>query len=111
MAKPRILHAGFEMWTVRISRSLPSIALILAVPFDGSRSRTFLCAPATAGHTIRMVPALRVLRPADYSRTTTRLTMENFSSKLAKCRPPEVRSRAGAVRGRHARDRESLGVA
>src|SRR5580698_5999575 len=111
MGKLRTLPAEFEMWMVKLSRSLPSIAHTLAVRCAGSRNRTSSCVRAMAALTIKMVPALLGLRLADSSHTTTELTMESSSSKLAKCQQPGIQPRVCQARGGHARDPQSRRVA
>ncbi len=87
MAKPATLHAGCATLTIRRFKFLRSTVRILDARFAGFPSRTCLCVPATAALTTRTDPVLQDLPSADYSSTATKLRTENFSSKLAKCRP------------------------
>src|SRR5260370_38112825 len=88
MAKRLIYHAGSETLTIKLSRSLPSTARTSDVRFAGFHNRVCSCVPVTAEHITRTVRAPLDLPSAACSSTATKLRMENFSSKLARDRPP-----------------------
>src|ERR1700758_4018297 len=70
---------------IKPSRSLPSTARTWDVRFDGFHNRVSSCVPVTEELITRTVRApLDLLSAACFS-TATKLKMENFSSKLARC--------------------------
>ena len=83
--RPGTSRAGFVGWMIKPSRSLPSTARTSDVRFDGFHNQVSSCVPVTAEPITRTVRAPLDLPNAVCSSTATKLRMEGFSSKLAKC--------------------------
>src|SRR5260370_35473967 len=110
MGKGLIEHGGSETLKIKLSRSLPSTARTSDVRFAGFHNRVCSCVPVTAEHITRTVRAPLDLPSAACSSTVTKLRIENFSSKLARCPPPVSPLQITRAGRRHAPDPKSRRV-
>ncbi len=102
--KPATSRVGFVGLMMKLSRSLPSTAHTWDARCAGFHNQVCSCVPVTAALIIRTVRAPLDLPSAACSSTATKLRTENFSSKLARCRPPVSPLQIRREVGRHAPD-------